>query len=163
VEITIIDHLGINITDLNRSAEWYMRVFGFEIIHKWTTTWMIGKGQIRIGLFQRPNATPVEDLDNTIAITHLAFLTDTDGFGKAQDELKKLGVPFDPPEIRVSRTQYFCKILTVINSKSQLTTPLLRPKTILPTQTDHVMPEIETWPSHMKPSPKELIRSNILV
>jgi catechol 2,3-dioxygenase-like lactoylglutathione lyase family enzyme len=37
----IIDHVGINITDLDRSAKWYRRVPGFEIVHKWKTTWMI--------------------------------------------------------------------------------------------------------------------------
>jgi catechol 2,3-dioxygenase-like lactoylglutathione lyase family enzyme len=98
VDITIIDHVGLNITDLNRSAEWYSRILGFEIIHKWTTTWMVGKGQMRIGLFQRPSATPVEDLDNRIAISHLAFLTDADGFKRTQEKLTQLGVPFDPPD-----------------------------------------------------------------
>jgi catechol 2,3-dioxygenase-like lactoylglutathione lyase family enzyme len=98
VDITIIDHVGLNITDLNRSAEWYSRILVFEIIHKWTTTWMVGKGQMRIGLFQRPSATPVEDLDNRIAISHLAFLTDADGFKRTQEKLTQLGVRFDPPD-----------------------------------------------------------------
>jgi catechol 2,3-dioxygenase-like lactoylglutathione lyase family enzyme len=98
VDITIIDHVGLNIKDLNRSAEWYSRVLGFEIIHKWTTTWLVGKGQMRIGLFQRPGATPVEDLDNRIAISHLAFLTDAAGFKRIQEKLTQLVVPFDPPD-----------------------------------------------------------------
>jgi catechol 2,3-dioxygenase-like lactoylglutathione lyase family enzyme len=98
VRISLIDHVGINITDLTRSAEWYERVLGFKVIHKWKTTWMIKRGKMRIGLFQRPEATPVEDLNNKIAITHLAFLTDAEGFEKAQKDLKKLGVPFEPPD-----------------------------------------------------------------
>lgn len=53
---------------------------------------------MRLGLFWRPQATLVEDLDNKVAITHLAFLTDSAGFDSAQVELKGLGVPFDGPE-----------------------------------------------------------------
>ncbi len=53
---------------------------------------------MRIGLFQRPSATSVEDLDNRIAISHLAFLTDADGFKRTQEKLTQLGVPFDPPD-----------------------------------------------------------------
>ncbi len=98
MDITIIDHVAINITDLNRSADWYARVMGYEIIHKWTTTWMVGKGSMRLGLFQRPTATPVDDLDNKIAITHVAFLTDAEGFERVQEKLKELGVPFEGPD-----------------------------------------------------------------
>lgn len=97
MDIKHIDHVGLNITDLERSAEWYPRVFGFEIINKWTTTWMVGNGLNRLGLFQRPDAKTVENLDNKIAMTHLAFQTDAEGFTAAQAELKALGVPFDPP------------------------------------------------------------------
>jgi catechol 2,3-dioxygenase-like lactoylglutathione lyase family enzyme len=96
--ITHIDHVGLNVTDLQRSADWYCRVFGFEIIHKWTTTWMVGRALMRLGLFQRPGAKPVADLDNTIAMTHLAFQMGPQEFAAVQQELTRLGVPFDPPE-----------------------------------------------------------------
>jgi catechol 2,3-dioxygenase-like lactoylglutathione lyase family enzyme len=93
-----MDHVGINVTDLQRSADWYERVLGFTIFHKWKTTWMIRRGNMRIGLFLRPNAKKIDDLDNTLAITHFAYSTDEKGFREAQDKLKKLGVKFDPPE-----------------------------------------------------------------
>ena len=98
MDIQVIDHVGLNVTNLERSAEWYQRVLGFELVHKWKTTWMIGRGPMRLGLFWRPEGTPVENLDNRIAITHVAFLTDALGFESAQTELQKLGVPFDEPE-----------------------------------------------------------------
>lgn len=98
MDIEAFDHVAINVADLERSAEWYERVLGFKIVHKWTRTWMVGRGQMRIGLFHRPQATPVDDLDNKLAITHFAFLTDEQGFQRVQEELKRLGVPFDPPE-----------------------------------------------------------------
>lgn len=98
VTISSYDHVGINIADLNRSAAWYQRILGFELFHKWTTTWMIRSGEMRIGLFERKNAVPVEDLDQKLAITHFCFLTDSEGFVRAQAALKQFGVPHKPPE-----------------------------------------------------------------
>lgn len=93
-----IDHVGLNVRDLVSSAEFYQRILGFGIVHKWNTTWMIGTDTMRLGLFQRPNSNPLCNIDNTISITHLAFRTDGVGFLAAQAELRKLGVFFDPAE-----------------------------------------------------------------
>ncbi|HEY2583458.1 MAG TPA: VOC family protein [Mucilaginibacter sp.] len=92
------DHVGINIRDLQKSEDWYKQVFGFKILHKWKTTWMIGNSKMKIGLFQRPNGVKIDSLDNTVAITHFAFLTDSAGFKKIQAFLKMKNIPFDPPE-----------------------------------------------------------------
>ena len=77
-----MDHVGINVTDLQKSAEWYERVLGFTIFHKWKTTWMISRGDMHIGLFLRPNAVKLADLDKTLAITHFAYATDAQGVSK---------------------------------------------------------------------------------
>ena len=44
MNLTHIDHAGLNVSDGQRSADWYRRVFGFELIHKFTHTWMVGRG-----------------------------------------------------------------------------------------------------------------------
>ena len=93
-----IDHIGLNVRDLITSAEFYQRVFGFGIVHKWTTTWMVGTDTMRLGLFQRPDSAPVCNMNNATAITHVAFRTDAAGFSAAQVALRKLGIAFDPPE-----------------------------------------------------------------
>ncbi len=98
MELKRIDHAGINVRDLNVSAEWYKRVLGFDIVHKWQTTWMVGKGTMRLGLFLRPKATPVDDSDKRIVIWHIAFLLDSHDFEEAQEELKDKGIQFDPPD-----------------------------------------------------------------
>ena len=67
------DHVGINIRNLQKSADWYKNVLGFHVLHKWKTTWMVGNKTMKIGLFQRPDAKKIDSLDNTIAITHFAF------------------------------------------------------------------------------------------
>jgi len=93
-----IDHIGLNVRDLAISFRYYHTVFGFDIVHKWKSTWMIGKDKIRLGLFQRKDAVPVPNIDDAVAITHVAFRTDEAGFAAAQEQLKKLGITFDAPE-----------------------------------------------------------------
>jgi catechol-2,3-dioxygenase len=98
ISIRRLDHVGLNVTDLKKSSDWYSRVLGFSIFHEWTTTWMIRRGDMKIGLFLRPKASKVADLDNTIAITHFAFSIDAKGFADAQSTLQALGIKFEPPE-----------------------------------------------------------------
>jgi catechol 2,3-dioxygenase-like lactoylglutathione lyase family enzyme len=98
VELIGLDHFAINVTDLQRSADWYQRVLGFTILHKWNTTWMVGRDNIKIGLFLRPNAKPLPDIDSQLIIQHVAFLVDGDKFADAQQALTQAGVKFDPPE-----------------------------------------------------------------
>jgi len=59
---------------------------------------MIQFGDSRIGLFSRPGAASISDLDNTIAIQHFAFLTDAKGFENCMSELNAKSVPFEGPE-----------------------------------------------------------------
>lgn len=74
-----MDHVGINVTDLQRSANWYERVLGFTIFHKWQTTWMLSRQGMHLGLLMRPTAQKIGDIDNTLAITHFAHATDAPG------------------------------------------------------------------------------------
>jgi catechol 2,3-dioxygenase-like lactoylglutathione lyase family enzyme len=97
MNLALIDHIGLNVHNLSTSFAFYERLFGFTVLHRWNTTWMIQKGELKIGLFQRPAATPVCDLDQRVAISHFAFRTDRAGFESAQSELTNLGVPFEPP------------------------------------------------------------------
>jgi len=98
IDFVGLDHYAINVTDLNRSAGWYERVLGFRILHKWTTTWMIGRGNIKVGLFLRPDAKPPVDTDKEVLIQHVAFLVDCDKFTKTQEELARRGVQIEGPE-----------------------------------------------------------------
>lgn len=98
MDLRLIDHIALNVRNLEASVGWYSRVFGFVEVHRWTTTRMIGLGAIRLGLFLRPDAMPVGNVDQTITITHVAFLTDRAGLNAAMESLKTLGIPFDPPD-----------------------------------------------------------------
>lgn len=60
---------------------------------------MIGNEIIKIGVFERPDASNITGIDrNIIAIQHFAFLTDKAGFDAAVAEIDALGLPHDPVE-----------------------------------------------------------------
>jgi catechol 2,3-dioxygenase-like lactoylglutathione lyase family enzyme len=98
MDLRRIDHFAITVKDLQASADWYRKVFGFEVIHRFTRTWMVGNDLMKIGLMNRPTATAVDDLDNKIAVQHVAFLTDDDGLERAQIALNEAGIKVDGPE-----------------------------------------------------------------
>jgi catechol 2,3-dioxygenase-like lactoylglutathione lyase family enzyme len=93
-----LDHYAIHVTDLARSAQWYRRVLGFSVLHKWNTTWMVGRGNIKVGLFLRPGATPVAPPDSKLIIEHVAFLVDGVKFRSLQEEISRKGVEVQGPE-----------------------------------------------------------------
>ena len=93
-----IDHFAIHVSDLERSARWYERIFGFTVVNKWKTTWMVGRKNIRVGLFLRPNAKAIDDLDKYLVFQHVAFKTTNAGLKRAQEQLHVLGVQFEGPE-----------------------------------------------------------------
>ena len=97
-ELVGIDHYAVNVADLQRSADWYERILGFHLLHRWQTTWMVGKGNIKVGLFLRPRAKPLPDIDSQYIIQHVAFLVDGDKFDDVVAGLKAEGVQMDPVE-----------------------------------------------------------------
>ena len=99
MKLDCIDHFAISVRNLQASFDWYNKVFGFDIFHKWNTTWMIRRGDMKIGLFERPHAATIDDLDNKIAFQHLAFHVSPDSFIEAEIYLANLGIPIvDGPE-----------------------------------------------------------------
>ena len=87
MKVDFIDHFAISVKDLQTSFSFYQSVFGFEKFHEWKTTWLIQLGEMKIGLFQRPNAGKFDDLDNKIAFQHVAFHLSADEFIAAQIQL----------------------------------------------------------------------------
>ena len=98
MQLDFIDHFAITVKNLQTSFDWYKKVFGFEIFHQWKTTWLIQLGEMKIGLFERPQATTIDDLDSKIAVQHLAFHLSADAFIAAIIEMGDLKVEFEGPE-----------------------------------------------------------------
>lgn len=107
------DHVALNCHDVAVSVAFYQRAFGFTVMHTWPSgTTMVGSGNIRLGLFSRPKATPLPtvagqtlpdgrptpDINGQQIIQHFAFLVAGDQFANAQKLLKSAGIPFNAPE-----------------------------------------------------------------
>jgi catechol 2,3-dioxygenase-like lactoylglutathione lyase family enzyme len=98
MQLDFIDHFAISVKNLQKSFDWYQKVFGFEMFHQWKTTWLIQLGSMKIGLFERPNAATIDDLDNKIAIQHLAFHVSAEELIAAQIQLAALKIDLQGPE-----------------------------------------------------------------
>lgn len=92
VDVTGIDHVAIRVTSLEASAKWYEAHFGFRKIQEWKGVWMIGKGNVRIGLFLVEKPKPVDDFPSRLVIEHYAFGVSGDRFQAALDHLRAVGV-----------------------------------------------------------------------
>jgi len=101
-----LDHVALQVKDLQTSADFYKKVFDMNVVYKWTTTWMIGNGKVRLGLFQRPKAVPVEDFDNRLVLQHFAVLTSSAGLEAFKTKLKALQLPFEEDDSGIAKSLF---------------------------------------------------------
>ena len=110
-ELEGIDHVALSARDVERSAQWYIDVLGFERLHQgmWNgVPTFIGKGTIAIALF------PARNRDSKTAagaakidMLHLAFRANRKNFLTAQEELKRRGIKFHFQDHEISHSIYF--------------------------------------------------------
>ena len=98
MKLDFIDHYAISVKNLQTSFDFYKSVFGFDMFHQWKTTWLIQRGDMKIGLFERPQGAAIDDLDSKIAFQHVAFHTSAEQLLEAQVELQNAKIQFDGPE-----------------------------------------------------------------
>ncbi len=106
-----IDHVALAVCDIERSANWYIEVLGFERLHEgmWNgVPAFIGKGKTGIALFpMSSHAGPASSVCSGIRMLHLAFRADRDRFLAAQEELKRRGIKFEFQDHEISHSIYF--------------------------------------------------------
>lgn len=98
LSLTGIDHGAINVRNFEASARWYKDIFGFTIIHKWSNAWLVGRGNVKIGIFEFPKATPLSDPDAKLIIQKIAFSVDGNLFADALNFIKGKGISVIGPE-----------------------------------------------------------------
>lgn len=98
MELIGLDHFAVNVRDVAASAQWYADRLGFRTLHAWSNATMVGRGNIKVGLFSKPAAQPIANTDDLITIAHIAFLVDGDKFKDAFTEIQANGVPIEGPE-----------------------------------------------------------------
>jgi catechol 2,3-dioxygenase-like lactoylglutathione lyase family enzyme len=111
IELEGIDHVALSVSDVERSAQWYIDVLGFEHRHKgmWEgVPVFIGKGTTALAIFPRRSSTEslVSSRGGT-GMLHLAFRATRAGFLHAQEELKERGIRFEFTDHEISHSIYF--------------------------------------------------------
>src|SRR5438270_943268 len=103
IEVEGIDHVALSVRDVERSAQWYIDVLGFERRHQ--GMWdgipvFIGKGTTSIALFpakSNPTSTSLAAVASAkaasarggVRVLHLALRANRENFVSAQEELKR--------------------------------------------------------------------------
>jgi catechol 2,3-dioxygenase-like lactoylglutathione lyase family enzyme len=108
MELEGIDHVALSVRDLERSAQWYIDVLGFEPRHKgmWgEVPVFIGKGTTSLALF--PAREGPTSSSGGIRMLHLAFRANRENFVAAQEELKRRDIHFEFEDHDISHSIYF--------------------------------------------------------
>jgi catechol 2,3-dioxygenase-like lactoylglutathione lyase family enzyme len=104
------DHVALAVRDIERAADWYVEVLGFE--RRYSGMWngvpcFIGKGATAIALFPaRDDLSSPANAAKT-GILHLALRADRKNFVAAQEELKRRGIAFEFQDHEISHSIYF--------------------------------------------------------
>jgi catechol 2,3-dioxygenase-like lactoylglutathione lyase family enzyme len=106
-----IDHVALSVRDVERSAQWYIDVLGFERRHE--GMWdgipvFIGKGTTSLALFPtKSNERSKSSARGDARMLHLALRANRQNFLTAQEELKRRGIKFEFQDHEISHSIYF--------------------------------------------------------
>jgi catechol 2,3-dioxygenase-like lactoylglutathione lyase family enzyme len=106
-----IDHIALSVRDVERSAQWYIEVLGFE--RRYDGMWngiptFIGKGNTAIAMFPaKSHATSGPSSREDIRMLHLAFRANHKSFISAQQELKRRAIKFEFQDHEIAHSIYF--------------------------------------------------------
>jgi catechol 2,3-dioxygenase-like lactoylglutathione lyase family enzyme len=110
VQLDGIDHVALSVSDVERSAQWYIEVLGFERLHEgmWNSIpTFIGKGNTALALFPARSIARSTSTRGDIEMLHLAFRADRKNFVIAQEELKRRGIKFEFQDHEICHSIYF--------------------------------------------------------
>lgn len=114
-----IDHVALTVRDIERAAQWYIDVLGFERQH--ADVWgdvptFIGKGETAIALFPAKTrstslaavaSAKAASSGSEIRMLHLAFRANRASFHAAREELKDRGIRFESEDHEIAHSIYF--------------------------------------------------------
>jgi catechol 2,3-dioxygenase-like lactoylglutathione lyase family enzyme len=106
-----IDHIALSVRDIQRSAEWYGDVLGFE--KRYEGAWngvptFVGKGSTSIALFPAAETgSQSQTHSNGSRMLHLAFRANAENFAAAKNELNRRRIKFEFQDHEISHSIYF--------------------------------------------------------
>lgn len=106
IVIEAMDHIGITVSNLDKSIDFYRELFDFEIVEKFADTRQafLRVSDIMIGLFEVEGYKNVDGTRN-----HLSFFIDEEDFDDAVDEIQEKEIPiiYGPENIRKGKSVIF--------------------------------------------------------
>ncbi len=98
-------HVGIFVSDLDRSIQWYEEMLGFKFMfkndfplpgHGLTTMAWSKHGDFYLELYHCPDKSPfsMEEYNGSLGTKHISFHVKTKDFGPLKDYLKSKGIDF---------------------------------------------------------------------
>ena len=92
-----LDHVSLNVSDRQRSIDWYRDVLGLELTNEpnrddWPA--FMGEFGACIALFQAQPTLPAERNDESVGFRHVAFTVGKHDLERAQTHLTERGVTF---------------------------------------------------------------------
>lgn len=106
-----IDHVAMSVRDVERAAQWYIDVLGFE--RKFEGMWdgipvFIGKGTTALAFFPaRSDSRSTSGGQADVRMLHLAMRANRNNFLAAQEELKRCGIKFEFQDHEIAHSIYF--------------------------------------------------------
>lgn len=105
-----LDHAALVVRDVERSAQWYIEVLGFE--RRFEGMWkgvpvFVGLGRTALALFPAKDADATSRDRGAARILHLALRADRENFLAAQRDLTSRGIAFHFADHEISHSIYF--------------------------------------------------------
>jgi catechol 2,3-dioxygenase-like lactoylglutathione lyase family enzyme len=110
-ELEGLDHVALAVRDVERSADWYVEVLGFE--RRFQGMWegvpvFVARDKTAIALFPAGSDQSNSSLSRQrYGILHLAMRANRANFIAAQQELTKRGIAFHFQDHEISHSIYF--------------------------------------------------------
>jgi catechol 2,3-dioxygenase-like lactoylglutathione lyase family enzyme len=92
-----MDHIGLKVTDMDKSLRFYHEVLGLELLHtsgphpNGGRSATVRAGDQKLDLFYRPDFVSA-DRDKPVGMDHLCLVIDTDSPERMLEELREQGV-----------------------------------------------------------------------
>jgi catechol 2,3-dioxygenase-like lactoylglutathione lyase family enzyme len=106
IVIESIDHIGLTVSNLEASIDFYRDLFDFEVVEKLASVGQafLRVGEVIIGLYESEGYKNQEGTKN-----HLSFFIDEEDFEDAVDELKEnnIKIVFGPENLRNGQSVVF--------------------------------------------------------
>ena len=108
MELEALDHIGLNVADVDRSIGWYEDVLGLIRIHE--ETWgdfpavLVANGS-GVALFPREGTTQVARDDDDMG--HVGFRTSRRGLEQAKAEVNEKGIEYHEGDYGIAWSIYF--------------------------------------------------------